>query len=1318
MNEITNQSYYTALLPVILASPIVIYIALSLLWNRKWVPMQRRRGAVIKPFGLMLGDALRIGLKDDTLKFLPKVDNKITNKLFSLKAINWIAIIAVFALLAFKNGDAWIPLVFVILSVWIRSAPLLAQRKAVLQRMFAVASSVFRYGKGSELEPWKYVKIKKWASFTVPGETHVSIPATWDASSLMSREGFERHFNTTVTNDNSWIYIWKSADGIVVCQPISHLVTMAPYTGSEKYAWSEIPLGLGSQGEVTVDLTKTPHMLICGSTGSGKAGSLLTVVWTKAGRKLWGDLKVGDEVFGVDGDLAKVTHLHPIITPAKAYEITFKNGEKIIVDEEHLWETETRVARVSRFSNAKKEPERKRAHFLTSEKEALVRAELAITTGKDTISIAELAELTGKSASTGLFGDIAKEVGAAEIVNPKIKFHYDAQVVKQKQTLAHIEVNEFIELYNARRASQPSKKFPLTLNNVDKLKQLIEEVRPTDTITASSVIEYLGSNSIITKTWINKNFVPNSNPVEVAKALVAKSVGNFTPLPDKIFSIDDKEYVTIRDFAALLDIDSSVAKPVFHTIKSKSTTYFMREVELDLIVNEKVIERAYIPYNTYPKALLLQRLLVHNELVTYDQQNKREFRSIKETGELFNTLWSSNSQTHKNHTVRRTKALELPEAELPIAPYVFGAWLGDGYSHKGNICGEDHEIFDYIESLGYVPTLKSRAEEVHISSAKIHNPMFRQVSFPLLQKQLDGEFLLAPRHHRIRVDGEVKHIPTRFLLASEEQRRELLRGMLDTDGTVGAGGAVEFATSNEVLSRDAKALVASLGYIPYVRSKQPVYVNKEGKNTAKLAYTVSFQAPPEDRLFGLERKNRVHAERFTGENFVNSYSDAHLIVDIQEVTPVPMRCISVDSPDRLFLVSDSLIPTHNSVLQRNLIFHCIQHNDMWRFLGVDVKRVELTPFKRYTQTVLGIGANLEDGVDIVRYAKKVMESRYERMEEAGVNHFKDLIDPSTGKPHYAIMLMVDEAFMFMSPEGNKSDEGKVRDQLHAEGSSILGDIARLGRAAGIHLVLATQRPDATVIKGELKANLDIRIAAGRLDSTPSMMVLDSGAATMLPGDIKGRGIVRFGGEQQQFQGYYADQDWIDEWLEKHPGAEPEIYPLIANKADNVEEDLLGELATLGEGFNFENGEVSNEEDYTLAAPAAVTPTPVTPVVASVAQQAPVLPSAPTPVTTPALPSAPTVLPPTKPVGPLKVVQEELPIAALEAEDNEENSDDEVQRLIAELLGADDDDEVSPPPPVVKAPMPELPTPAIPKVSGAPKLPFPALPKLPPLPPRR
>lgn len=210
-----------------------------------------------------------------------------------------------------------------------------------------------------------------------------------------------------------------------------------------------------------------------------------------------------------------------------------------------------------------------------------------------------------------------------------------------------------------------------------------------------------------------------------------------------------------------------------------------------------------------------------------------------------------------------------------------------------------------------------------------------------------------------------------------------------------------------------------------------------------------------------------------------------------------------------------------SVLQRAILLHALQHD--FRLVLIDPKRVELGGYAKYRQ-VGDVAKSLEDGVHAVQNVHDQMMARYAEMDASGVNHFQRLASPPP-----VLMLMVDETFNFLAPEGIKTEEGKERDALHARASTLLGEIARLGRAAGVHLVLATQRPDASVLKGELKNNLDARVAAGRMDTTPSLMVLDSDSATRLP-KIKGRGILRFGGEEVEFQGYYAPENWYDDYV--------------------------------------------------------------------------------------------------------------------------------------------------------------------------------------------
>ena len=269
-----------------------------------------------------------------------------------------------------------------------------------------------------------------------------------------------------------------------------------------------------------------------------------------------------------------------------------------------------------------------------------------------------------------------------------------------------------------------------------------------------------------------------------------------------------------------------------------------------------------------------------------------------------------------------------------------------------------------------------------------------------------------------------------------------------------------------------------------------------------------------------------------------------------------------------------------SVTQRTIIFHCIQHSDRWRFLGVDLKRVELSGYKQYDDVVLGIATELADGVEVMRFGKEEMMNRYAEMEEYKVDHFLKLPNPPM-----ALMIMVDEAYMFMAPTGLRTDVGKEMDELHGEATTLIGEIARLGRAAGVHLVLATQRPDAKVIYGEIKQNLAARYAAGRMGSTASQMVLDSDGATRIPGEVKGRAILSINGDEQPLQGYFAEQTWIDTWrAEKSTGSG-------ASRANALGDGMSIELPEdLGDGEiedRFTRGASSSAKEAPVSLPVAM-----------------------------------------------------------------------------------------------------------------------------------
>ena len=123
------------------------------------------------------------------------------------------------------------------------------------------------------------------------------------------------------------------------------------------------------------------------------------------------------------------------------------------------------------------------------------------------------------------------------------------------------------------------------------------------------------------------------------------------------------------------------------------------------------------------------------------------------------------------------KPLATPEADLLVPPYTLGAWLGDGTSAAAQITSADPEIIMRIEAEGIV---------AHPSE---------------LQARLRSIGVLRN-----------KHIPMRYLRASEAQRRALLAGLLDTDGTVTHGGSVQFSVTDRRLVTDVEELIVSLGY--------------------------------------------------------------------------------------------------------------------------------------------------------------------------------------------------------------------------------------------------------------------------------------------------------------------------------------------------------------------------------------------------------------------------------------------------------------------------------------------------------------------------
>lgn len=114
-----------------------------------------------------------------------------------------------------------------------------------------------------------------------------------------------------------------------------------------------------------------------------------------------------------------------------------------------------------------------------------------------------------------------------------------------------------------------------------------------------------------------------------------------------------------------------------------------------------------------------------------------------------------------------------------------------------------------------------------------------------------------------------------------------------------------------------------------------------------------------------------------------------------------------------------------------------------------------------------------------------------------------------------IAIACDEVAELLDKTGRSREEKEVMDEI----TSYLSTIARLGRAMGIHLILATQRPDAKVLEGQIKNNIDFRVC-GRADNVLSQIILDcTDAADKIPKDAQGRFLTNDG---TLFQAFWYD----------------------------------------------------------------------------------------------------------------------------------------------------------------------------------------------------
>ena len=226
--------------------------------------------------------------------------------------------------------------------------------------------------------------------------------------------------------------------------------------------------------------------------------------------------------------------------------------------------------------------------------------------------------------------------------------------------------------------------------------------------------------------------------------------------------------------------------------------------------------------------------------------------------------------------IKVAPALFNAEHMLPVAPYTLGAWLGDGSTGCGVVTCGDYEVFARIRQDGYT-----------------HKPL--DESKPCEHVTIYG---LGPT---LRAMGvlERKHIPPEYLIGSIRQRRELLQGLMDTDGHCSTRGTCTFVNKNEELADGVFKLCVSLGLKP----SRNHFDYEHGR-----VHHVTFQGYVEDAPFTIPRK-LARCKR--GPRGASAYR--HLW-GVERTATVPTSCIQVEAEDGLYLCGTQAVTTHNSTI--------------------------------------------------------------------------------------------------------------------------------------------------------------------------------------------------------------------------------------------------------------------------------------------------------------------------------------------------------------------------------------------------------------------
>ena len=365
-----------------------------------------------------------------------------------------------------------------------------------------------------------------------------------------------------------------------------------------------------------------------------------------------------------------------------------------------------------------------------------------------------------------------------------------------------------------------------------------------------------------------RKIVANRRTISCASRQTGKCLDLNTPIPTPDGWTTMGE---LKDGDMVLDENGNPAK----VLKAHEIKYNLDCYELTFSTGEKII------------ADKDHKWMTQSFLERHGNKNKE---SKKTTEEIYNSLKANNASNHKIPTP--INGLQLDNKELLINPYLYGLWLGDRFNHNYGITGEVTDLDEIKKYIKEHDILKT--DNISLIDIK-DRPTCKRMHF--IGKNAYGQSLSSIFSENLKLD---KNIKKEYLRASQEQRLELLRGLMDSDGS--AGKKCYFYNTDEAMINSVKELLSSLSIVYSYHTKPNSYKGKPGKLLHCLVFNTHH------RVFNLSRKiknQKVSKSKKTSSIY---------IVDVKPVESRPVKCITVDSPKGMFLCGKTMVPTSNTTV--------------------------------------------------------------------------------------------------------------------------------------------------------------------------------------------------------------------------------------------------------------------------------------------------------------------------------------------------------------------------------------------------------------------